>query len=149
VPAVQLTRFSDYGLRLLMYLAHHHERAAPVTIGEIAERFAISRNHLVKVAHFLTQQGWVRGTRGKGGGLALARAPGEYRVGRLLRVLEGQGAVIDCADPPCLLAGGCRLKGSLERAMQRFYDELDQQTLADLISAPTAARLHRLPLRRA
>jgi len=146
---MQLTRFSDYGMRLMMYLAHHHGRAVPVTIGEVAERFAISRNHLVKVAHFLTQQEWVRGTRGKGGGLALARPPGEYRVGWLVRALEGQGAVIDCAQPPCLLAGGCGLKQSLERAMQHFYEELDRQSLAELIAAPTAARLHRLPLRRA
>lgn len=146
---MQLTRFSDYGLRLLMYLAHHDGRPAPVTIAEVAERFAISRHHLVKVAHFLTRQGWVRGSRGKGGGLVLARRAADYRLGELVRALESQGAIVDCADPPCLLAGGCRLKGALERALQDFYEALDRQTLADLVTAPTAIELQRLPPRRA
>ncbi|MCJ9710841.1 Rrf2 family transcriptional regulator, partial [Bordetella hinzii] len=70
---MQLTRFTDFGLRVLMYLTQCRERDKPVTIPEIAERFAISRNHLVKVVHFMSQQGWVAATRGKGGGLALAR----------------------------------------------------------------------------
>lgn len=146
---MQLTRFSDYGLRLLMYLAHHAGRAQPVTVAEIAGCFGISRNHLVKVAHFASRQGWVHGARGKGGGLALARPASDYRVGTLVRALEAQGAMINCAEPPCLLAGGCRLKGSLERAMQRFYEELDQQTLAELIAPPAALQLERVSLRRA
>ena len=146
---MQLTRFSDYGLRLLMYLAHRQGRAQPVTIGEVAERFAISRHHLVKVAHFLTRQGWVRGSRGRGGGLVLSRAPDGYRLGQLLSVLEGQGAVVDCAEPPCLLAGGCRLKGALEAAMAQFYMQLDRHTLADLVQAPLPDQWQRLPLLRA
>ncbi|HEY0332537.1 MAG TPA: Rrf2 family transcriptional regulator [Stenotrophomonas sp.] len=144
---MQLTRFSDYGLRLLMYLAHHDGRAVPVTIGEVAERFAISRHHLVKVAHFLARQGWVRGTRGKGGGLVLAQPASSYRLGWLVRTLESHETVIDCAGLPCVLAGGCRLQASLERAMRHFYDELDRQTLADLVTAPTAVLLQGLSLR--
>ncbi|OZI74525.1 Rrf2 family transcriptional regulator [Bordetella genomosp. 12] len=143
---MQLTRFSDFGLRVLMYLTQCRARAQPVTIPEIAERFAISRNHLVKVVHFMSQQGWVAATRGKGGGLALARPAQTYRLGQLLRVLEHQAGLVDCGDPPCALQGACRLAGVLNDSLQIFYESLDRHTLADLVAPPTGAaiiRLHR------
>ena len=71
---MQLTKYTDFGLRVLMYLTQSDGRSTPVTVPEIAERFEVSRNHLVKVVHFLSQQGWIATTRGKGGGLRLARA---------------------------------------------------------------------------
>ena len=83
---MQITRFTDLGLRVLMYLAARPEAMA--TIPEIAQQFDISRNHLVKVVHRLGQLQLIATTRGKGGGMALARAPGEYRLGDVLRQLE-------------------------------------------------------------
>ena len=138
---MQLTRYTDFGLRILMYLTQCRDREAPVTIPEIAERFAVSRNHLVKVAHFLSQQGWVAATRGKGGGLRLARAASDYRLGELVRALESQQALVNCQEPPCALDGFCRLSGVLARSMQSFYDELDRHTLADIVQAPTDAAI--------
>jgi Rrf2 family nitric oxide-sensitive transcriptional repressor len=76
---MQLNRFTDLGLRVLMYLTHR-DREQPVTISEIAERFEVSRNHLVKVVHFMGVQGWLNNSRGKGGGLALAQPPEHYRL---------------------------------------------------------------------
>ncbi|SAI55115.1 DNA-binding protein [Bordetella ansorpii] len=143
---MQLNRFTDFGLRVMMYLTQCRDRDRPVTIPEIAERFQISRNHLVKVVHFLSQQGWVAATRGKGGGLALARSADTYRVGELVRVLEHQGALVDCADPPCALNGACRLAGVLNDGLRNLFETLDRHTLADLVRAPTEAaiiRLHR------
>lgn len=143
---MQLTRFTDYGLRVLMYLTQCRDRPAAVTIPEIAERFAVSRNHLVKVVHFMSQRGWVSTSRGKGGGMSLARPPCDYRVGDLIRELEQQGPLIDCREPPCALDGACRLSGVLAQTLQAFYDALNAYTLADLVRDPTAAaiiRLHR------
>lgn len=79
--------FTDLGLRVLMYLSHQ-VRDTPVTISD-AERFDVSRHHLVKVVHFMGQQGWLITTRGKGGGLALAFGLQHYRLGQVVRVLEG------------------------------------------------------------
>jgi len=144
---MQLTRYTDFGLRVMMYLTQGNGRDAPATIPEIAERFGVSRNHMVKVVHFLAQQGWVATTRGKGGGLRLARAPVDYRVGDLVQALEHQGALINCAEPPCALNGVCRLSGVLADAVQEFYDALNRHTLADLVRAPTGeaiVRLHRV-----
>ncbi len=143
---MQLTRFTDFGLRVLMYLTQCRDRSAAVTIPEIADRFSVSRNHLVKVVHFMAQHGWVSTTRGKGGGLRLSQPAASYRLGDLIRDLEQQGPLIDCREPPCALDGSCRLSGVLAQTLQAFYDALNGYTLADLVRDPTAAaiiKLHR------
>jgi Rrf2 family nitric oxide-sensitive transcriptional repressor len=144
---MQLTRFTDLGLRVLMYLATDTPGAAPATIPELAERFQVSRNHLMKVVHFMGQHGLVHTTRGKGGGLALARPAGELSIGNIVRLLEPGHDLIDCETPPCALHGGCRLKWALQQAEAAFYASLDQVTLADAVSGPTGEtliKLHRL-----
>ncbi len=133
---MQLTRFTDIGLRVLMYLTQP-ERDDPVTISEIADQFDISRNHLVKVVHFMAQHGWIITTRGKGGGLALAMQPSEYRIGQVIRSLEGTTALINCHEPPCGLRMGCNLRSLLNKALYDFYDFLDQYTLADAVAGRT------------
>lgn len=133
---MQLTHFSDLGLRVLMYLTQPPD-GRPVTITEIATQFNVSRHHLVKVVHHMSKQGWLITTRGKGGGLALAQAPGTYRLGKLIRELEGANDLIDCAAPPCSLRGNCRLKGVLDEALLAFYKALDKHTLADTVGSPT------------
>lgn len=150
---MQLTHFTDLGLRVLMYLSHQ-ERDTPVTISEIADRFEASRNHLVKVVHYMGQQGWLVTTRGKGGGVALARPLLEYRLGELIRTLEHTSIdLIDCAEPPCGLRGRCHLKGILDEALDAFYLALNRYTLADVVASPTQeaiVQLHRmLPIRAA
>lgn len=143
---MQLTHFTDLGLRVLMYLSHS-DRDTPVTISEVAERFDASRNHLVKVVHFMAQQGWLITTRGKGGGLALARPVTDYKLGEIIRGLENVTEMIDCADPPCALRGRCQLKSILDRAMNAFFEVLDEYTLADAVATPThqaIQMLHRL-----
>lgn len=150
---MQLTRFTDLGLRVLMYLCG----AMPgrvATIAEIAERFEVPHNHLSKVVQFMGQQGWLVTVRGKGGGIRLARPADRFRLGELVRSLERSEDLIDCAEPPCALRGRCGLKRLLSQAEQVFFDALDQHTLADTLAGPTfeaVVRLHpaahRLPLR--
>jgi len=133
---MQLTHFTDLGLRVLMYLSHK-DRQEPVTISEIASKFSISRNHLVKVVHFLSKKNWIITTRGKGGGMALARDVKTYRLGSIVRELEGGDTLIDCAAPPCVLRGNCQLKSVLDRAMSVFYSALDEYTLEDAVGGKT------------
>ena len=145
---MQLTHFTDLGLRVLIYLTYP-DRDEPVTISEIAEQFAVSRNHLVKVVHFLAQQNWIVTTRGKGGGMALAQAAHTYRLGQIIRQLEGHTELIDCSKPACSLKGNCQLKAILDKAQQAFYDALDMYTLKDAIASPTheaIIQLHQLHL---
>ncbi|MDE2430576.1 MAG: Rrf2 family transcriptional regulator [Burkholderiales bacterium] len=143
---MQLTHFTDLGLRVLIYLTYP-DRDEPVTISEIAERFAVSRNHLVKVVHFLALQNWIVTTRGKGGGMALAQPVDTYRMGQIIRQLEGHTELIDCSKPACSLKGNCQLKAILDSAHRQFYEALDAYTLQDAVASPTreaVVQLHQL-----
>ncbi len=140
---MRLTTFSDYSLRVLMYLGIHDDRLA--TIGEVAMAYGISENHLVKVVHHLAQRGYVETTRGKGGGMRLARTPDDINVGEVVRGTEDNLALAECFDPKpsdCRIAPACLLKGVLTSAVDAFFATLDRHTLADLlVPRPKLARL--------
>jgi Rrf2 family nitric oxide-sensitive transcriptional repressor len=132
---MRLTVYTDYSLRVLMYLAVHVEPMP--TIAEIAATFRVSRNHLMKVAYELGRAGYIETVRGKHGGLRLARAPAEIRLGEVVRKTEPDLALVPCFEPtktPCVLSADCRLRGALYQAQAAFLEVLDRFTLADLVS---------------
>ena len=134
--AVRLTIFTDYTLRVLIYLGAHRDEKRLATIGDIATAYGISENHLMKVVHNLAKQGYVETTRGKGGGMRLARAPEQIRVGDVVRDMEEDLAVVECfqeGNLKCPILPVCTLQGILGRALQAFLDVLDSATLADLL----------------
>lgn len=134
---MKLTVFSDYTLRVLMYLANERDRLA--TIPEIAAAYEVSENHLMKVVHQLARAGIVESVRGKGGGIRLAREPGEIRLGQVIRSSEGNSPIVEClADAPvrCKIAPACRLSAILVSSFEAFYSKLDEYTLADLVQQP-------------
>lgn len=134
---MHLTRHTDYSLRLLMLLAAEPERLH--TIEEVAQRYRISRNHLMKVAQRLTQAGFVRGLRGRNGGLELAQRPEQTRLGDVVRATEEQMAIAECFDGQnnsCVVTRACRLRAVLHEATTAFMDTLNRYTLADLVESP-------------
>lgn len=133
---MRLTSFSDYALRVLMYAAIRSDRL--ITIEETADVYGISRAHLMKVANQLTRGGFLKATRGRSGGLALARRPDEIRLGDVVRATEPDFALVECftAGNDCLITPRCRLKGVLKEALGAFVGTLDRYTLADLILSP-------------
>jgi len=140
---MRLTTFSDYTLRVLIYLGVHDEKIA--TVGQIAEAYGISANHLMKVVHYLAQGGYIETARGKGGGMRLAAAPADINLGAVVRSIEPDFFLVDCfgSDTVCLLAGSCQLTSIVSGALQVFMQHLDRHTLADLLPAPgdSASRL--------
>ena len=131
---MRLTVYTDYALRVLMYVA---VRPDPLpTIGQIADAYQISRNHLMKVVYELGQAGYLETVRGKNGGLRLARRPEEIVLGRLVRETEPDMALVPCFDPiraQCAITPACRLRGALAEARAAFLAVLDGYTLADLV----------------
>ena len=130
---MKLTAFTDYSLRVLIYLAADTTRRA--TIAEIADSFGISQNHLVKVVHFLGKQGWIETVRGKGGGILLAMPPAQVSVGKVVRDTEGAAMPAECFSVDggnCVISDACRLKGVLGEAVKAFYAVLDRYTLEDI-----------------
>ncbi|MGY4878529.1 Rrf2 family transcriptional regulator [Vreelandella aquamarina] len=142
---MHLTRFTDYSIRVLLFLAvKDGERA---TINEIAETFSISRNHLMKVVQELNQKGYLAATRGKNGGLSLGRTPGSISIGALVRDTE-EMPLVECFrdDNACIITPSCRLKPILNEALDAFVAVLDNYTLADLLEdrSPQLSRLMRI-----
>ncbi|AOA57254.1 RrF2 family transcriptional regulator [Acinetobacter larvae] len=134
---MQLNKFTDYALRILMYIAR--PRDIPYTIAEIAQDLQVSQNHLVKIVHFMAKQDWLITTRGKGGGIRLHPQALEQRLGDMVRILEGDTPIVQCHNPPCVLRVNCGLKGILDHALQQFYDDLNRYQLGEVLqNAPTA-----------
>jgi Rrf2 family nitric oxide-sensitive transcriptional repressor len=131
---MRLTTFTDYALRVLIYVAAHPQKRA--TIAETARAFDISEHHLTKVVQHLGREGFLTNLRGRGGGFVLSREPAQINVGAVVRSTE-QGEPAECFDASanrCTVAPACRLKDVLAEAVESFYTTLDHYTLADLVA---------------
>lgn len=144
---MHLTRFTDYSIRVLIFLATKGEERS--TINEIAETFNISRNHLMKIVQELSQKNYVTAIRGKNGGLLLTRDPATIGLGELVREMENDMALVECfhSDNACIITPACRLQPILNDALSAFLGVLDHYTLADLLGNQCSqlAQLMRIP----
>ena len=133
---MRLTLYTDYALRALLYLAARPDTR--VSIRDIAQTYDISENHLVKVVHKLGRGGFIVTKRGRNGGLLLARAPQDIRIGDIVRYTEEDMGIVACNQEKgsCRLAGVCRLQGLMGEALNAFMSVLDRRTLADVMSHP-------------
>ena len=141
---MRLTDFTDYALRVLVYLGARKDDGLATT-GDIAEAYGISENHLTKIVHHLARRGYVDTIRGKGGGMRLAQAPDRINLGEVVRGAEGGLALVGCfRGIPCTIGPACALRGLLEDAAGAFFQVLDRHTLADLLkSRPRLVRIFR------
>lgn len=131
---MHLTLYSDYSIRMLVYLGLRRGVVAPVH--EIAEAHRVSHHYLLKVANELTGLGYIDSVRGRSGGVRLTRAPSSINLGALVRSTEPAGGVLDCvtnAKADCVIVPACRLRGVLAEAEAAFYAVLDRFTLDDLL----------------
>ena len=133
---MQLTLYTDYSLRVLVYLSLFDDNSS--TISEIADFYQISRNHLVKVVHNLSLKNYIHSTRGKGGGLRLARPATEIGVGAVIRDTEPNFHIVECfskepSSKICNIEPVCKLKSILGKAMDSFLNTLDDYTIADVV----------------
>ncbi|RUO55566.1 Rrf2 family transcriptional regulator [Pseudidiomarina homiensis] len=139
---MQLKKYTDYGLRILMYLgtkegvdgrSSDDAKGKLTTIKAICETFDLSSNHVNKVVHHLGRLQLIETRRGKNGGFFLAKAPNEIRLDYVIRQLEGDEPWIECHNPYCVALPACELKGIVARGKELFYDYLHEFTLADLL----------------
>ena len=128
---MQLSLSSDYACRVLIFLSVEEKSSIP----EIAQRFHISQNHLVKVVHRLSSLGYLKTTRGRGGGLALAKGPDQITVGEIVRKMETHLDIVECFNREkneCVITGACGLKHLLKDATDAFLSQLDSCTFEQI-----------------
>ncbi|MEP3563940.1 MAG: Rrf2 family transcriptional regulator [Marinobacter sp.] len=142
---MRITRFTDYSLRVLIYLAGQEEGHLS-TIQEIADSYAISKNHLMKVVHQLNQKGYIVTVRGKNGGMRLHREPQGINIGALVRETEEELNLVECFSRgnTCKITPVCGLRGMFREALQAFLAVLDKYTLADVVQSKHRPELLRL-----
>lgn len=130
---MRLTRFSDYSLRVLIYLAVREERSS---IAEVSRSFNVSENHLMKVVHRLSTLGYVQSTRGKNGGIRLGMDPQKINLGKIIVELEPDFNIAECFNEgsnACRISPVCRLKNVFDKAKKAFLGTLGKYSLADIV----------------
>lgn len=131
---MQLTSYTDYSLRALLYLSKHPDRL--VTVSEITEHYGVSRNHMVKVVHNLGANGFIQTVRGKSGGMRLAKEADQIIIADVVRLTEPHMNLQECFSREtntCPLIDNCTLMGVLYKARRAFMKVLEEQSLADMM----------------
>ena len=130
---MRLTRFTDYSLRVLIYLGLQPDRL--VTIRCISDSYGISRNHLMKVVSLLTRMGYLKAQRGPGGGIRLAREPHQINLADVIRDTEEDLVMVECFDEDghCIITPVCKLQNIIGQALKAYLDTLESHTLQDLL----------------
>lgn len=136
---MRLTQFSDFAVRVMLYLAAHTERLC--SVGEIAGAYEISDNHLMKVVSKLAAEGYVESIRGRNGGIRLGRPATEINIGKLIRYTEGDIDLVGCAQ--CKVNGVCKLPGPLDLALAAFFAVLERYSLAEVLGTQDGMRMLR------
>jgi Rrf2 family nitric oxide-sensitive transcriptional repressor len=133
---MELSRFTDYSLRVLIYAAARE--GEKITLSELAHAYRISHHHLVKIVHYLGKLGYLQNRRGRSGGILLGRKASEIRVGDVIRKTESHFNLVECfsaGSDTCRISPTCRLKGVFQEATQAFLDVLDHYTIEDLVQS--------------
>lgn len=125
---MRLTRYTDYAVRVLMYLSAKPEQQC--SISEISASYGVSHNHLMKVVHELRKTGFVVTVRGRNGGIRLARPAADISIGEVVRATEGSFQLVDCET--CIVSRGCGLSAVFGEAADAFLAVLDGYSFADL-----------------
>jgi len=130
---MRLTRFTDYSLRVLIYLGLQPDRL--VTIRCISDAYGISRNHLMKVVSLLTRMGYLKAQRGPGGGIRLAMRPDQINLASVIRDTEEDLVMVECFDDEgqCIITPACKLQHIIGNALKAYLATLEAHTLQDLL----------------
>lgn len=131
---MQLSKFTDYAFRVLIYLANNSDKLS--TVEELAVELNASEHHIKKVVHKLAKTDFIISIKGRTGGLKLGLEPVEINLGDVLKLAEDNLNLIECFNKPesCpYMASGCKLKGISAGALNRFIDEFSKYTLKDIL----------------
>ncbi|GAB2185701.1 RrF2 family transcriptional regulator [Roseibium sp. LAB1] len=136
---MRLSQASDFALRILMATGQSND---PQTVDKLSRQLGLAKSHVMKIVAHLAKGGYLETTRGRGGGIRLARAPDTIRLGDVVRLIEPDLGVVACLKPEptvCAFLPRCALKGAMARASEAFLDSLNADTLASILAGTQLA----------
>jgi Rrf2 family nitric oxide-sensitive transcriptional repressor len=136
---MRLSQASDFALRILMATGQTDE---PQTVDKLSTQLGLAKSHVMKIVAHLARGGYLETTRGRGGGIRLARDPDAIRLGDVVRLIEPDLGVVACLKPEpttCAFLPRCALKGAMARASEAFLDSLNGETLATILAGTQMA----------
>jgi len=136
---MNITTFTDYSLRVLIYLAVHNDKKS--TADEIATAYNVSFHHIAKAAQWLSREGYVISERGRSGGIHLAHEAGDINIGEVVKAAESGTVLVDCmreGGGACCIQPACGLQFAFANAQAAFFEALNAFTLADVIRKKSA-----------
>lgn len=131
---MQLSKFSDYSFRALIYLSKHQDRLC--TVEELAQELHTSEHHMKKVIHSLAKTKYILSIKGRSGGIRLGVDPKYINLGEVLKQTEENLNIVECfGTAKCcpLMAEGCQLQVISTQALKAFVDEYAKYTLQDIL----------------
>lgn len=131
---MQLSKFTDYAFRALIYLANNQDSMA--IIDKLAIELEVSEHHLKKIINKLAKTEYIISVKGRNGGLKLGVDPKEINLGKVLLLTEENLNLVECMDNPklCpLMNNGCKLKGVISKSLDSFIEEMSKYTLQDIL----------------
>ncbi|MCV0424942.1 MAG: Rrf2 family transcriptional regulator [Roseibium sp.] len=138
---MRLSQASDFALRILMATA---QSGAPQTVDKLSTQLGLAKSHVMKIVAQLARGGYLETTRGRGGGIRLARSTEEIRLGDVVRLIEPDLGVVACLKPApavCAFLPRCAMKGAMAQAAEAFLDSLNTHTLASMLTGTQMAVL--------
>ena len=131
---MQLSKFTDYTFRALIYLAIHQEELC--TVEQLAITLNVSEHQLKKVIHKLAKTDYVTSIKGRMGGLKLGVSPREINLGKVLMITEDNLNIVECLNKDCVcefMNSECKLKNIVQSSLNRFIEEFSNYTLEDIL----------------
>ncbi|NKX63110.1 Rrf2 family transcriptional regulator [Labrenzia sp. 5N] len=136
---MRLSQASDFALRILMATGQSDD---PQTVDKLSRQLGLAKSHVMKIVAHLAKGGYLETTRGRGGGIRLAKTPDMIRLGDVVRLIEPDLGVVACLKPEptvCAFLPRCALKGAMARASEAFLESLNTETLASILAGTQMA----------
>lgn len=136
---MRLAKGTDYAYRILMLVAMNNGRN--LTVESVASSLHLSRTHCMKIIAKLSNNGFLKTTRGRGGGLQLGQDATEIRMGEVAKVMEADFGFVECLcprceeepQPDCPMFGGCEMSRVMSKSVKQFIANLNENSLQDIL----------------
>ncbi len=130
-----LSATAEHALRAVLFVAQFPERTTFAS-DTIAAALGAPRNYLSKTLQALAKAGVLRSSRGPGGGFALAIAPAQLTIERVIAPFTERPKTAVCLlhNRPCDVEQPCGAHAQWHSITSHYDRSIVHTTIADLLS---------------